>query len=333
MPVEQAEATPDAGSLESGAKALDGLLSKRETKEKVETQPEPVKTQAESDPKQAQPETDEETPSIEAANPEDKEEQQEPVIQPKTFKVKDNGQEVEVTEDEVLKSYLRVQDYTRKTQTLAEEKRKFEESVVTKERERDAQYSQHLEQLKTAVKAFMPVEPDWEARRKEATPEVLAAELLQWQQRQKQIEKIEAEQATVRQRQDADAQRGFEQYVRDEQAKLEEKLPDMKDPEKAKTLRNDLIETGKSYGYSDEDLGVVSDHRLVLILHDAAQFRKAQSKAPIIKNKIEKAIETSAPGSKTSGNKVDKTAALKDKARRTGKAEDSAAVLTAMLDT
>lgn len=46
--------------------------------------------------------------------------------EPETFVVKVNGQEQEVTLDELLHGYMRTQDYTRKTQALAEERRQMQ---------------------------------------------------------------------------------------------------------------------------------------------------------------------------------------------------------------
>jgi hypothetical protein len=51
-------------------------------------------------------------------------EQAEP--EPRKFKVKVDGQDTEVTEDELLKGYSRTQDYTRKTQKVAEERKAVE---------------------------------------------------------------------------------------------------------------------------------------------------------------------------------------------------------------
>lgn len=60
-----------------------------------------------------------EDPSGEADQPGQPEE-------PETFIVKVNGQEQEVTLDELLHGYMRNQDYTRKTQALAEERRSLQ---------------------------------------------------------------------------------------------------------------------------------------------------------------------------------------------------------------
>ena len=53
-------------------------------------------------------------------------EQKEPEEEPK-YKVKVDGEEIEVTQDELLRGYMRQRDYTQKTQRLAEQRRQFEQ--------------------------------------------------------------------------------------------------------------------------------------------------------------------------------------------------------------
>lgn len=70
---------------------------------------------AEDSPEQEeQPEQEEEEP------------QQETQEEPK-YKVKVDGQEVEVTQEELLRGYMRQSDYTRKTQQLAEQRQQIEQ--------------------------------------------------------------------------------------------------------------------------------------------------------------------------------------------------------------
>lgn len=56
----------------------------------------------------------------------EEEEHQEPEEEPK-YKVKVDGEEVEVTQEELLRGYMRQSDYTRKTQQLANERQQVEQ--------------------------------------------------------------------------------------------------------------------------------------------------------------------------------------------------------------
>ena len=70
---------------------------------------------------QDSPEQEEEQPEQEEEEP-----QQETQEEPK-YKVKVDGQEVEVTQEELLRGYMRQSDYTRKTQQLAEQRQQIEQ--------------------------------------------------------------------------------------------------------------------------------------------------------------------------------------------------------------
>lgn len=71
---------------------------------------------------------EEDSPEQEEEQPEQEEEepQQETQEEPK-YKVKVDGQEVEVTQEELLRGYMRQSDYTRKTQQLANQRQQIEQ--------------------------------------------------------------------------------------------------------------------------------------------------------------------------------------------------------------
>ena len=82
---------------------------------------------------------------------------------PESVKVKVNGEEVEVTLDELARGYSRQSDYSRKTQQLAEERKAFQAEAEAIRQER-AQYATLLgalqKQLEAAVQVDQP--PDFD---------------------------------------------------------------------------------------------------------------------------------------------------------------------------
>lgn len=325
------EMTPQDGSLDSATDALSGLLSKLEKKEPAESKPEPSKAEAAPETKLAESEPEEE---IETEQSEEPEPEPEAKTQPRTFKVKVDGKEVEVPEDELLSGYSRTRDYTLKTQALAEQKRQFEESIVKQQRERDAQWASQLEEFKKALGNIIPQKPDFEKLKRELPPEQYAAKLEEWQGHQERLEQVEKQQAEVRARQEEFAKGEYQKRLQAEQKLLVEKLPDLADPDKADSLRESLVEQAMHYGFSAQDLEQVSDHRAFLMLHDAMQWRKQQAKAPQIKNKIEKVMEPNRPGAKKepSDSRGAKYTEASTRLRQTGKLDDAANALTALLE-
>ena len=78
-----------------------------------------------------------------------------------TFRVKVDGEEVEVPLDELLKGYSRTADYTRKTQAIAEA-RKQAEAEAAMAREERQRYAQTLEALDATLRQLQPPEIDWD---------------------------------------------------------------------------------------------------------------------------------------------------------------------------
>ena len=77
-----------------------------------------------------------------------------------TFTVKVDGQEVEVTQEELVNGYSRQQDYTRKTQELSQQRKTIEQQQ-TELAQRDAIYSQLLPKMEAQLKGELANEPDW----------------------------------------------------------------------------------------------------------------------------------------------------------------------------
>ena len=81
--------------------------------------------------------------------------------QPQVFTVKVDGKEVEVTLDELQKGYSRTQDYTRKTQQIAEARKQTEAELQEVRAERE-QYAQLLGALQAQVQQAAQPNIDWD---------------------------------------------------------------------------------------------------------------------------------------------------------------------------
>jgi len=122
--------TPDAA-----AEAFEGILEG--------TQPEGAEEEPVAQAEANEPAEEEEEEAYEADEEDELEEEEQ---QEARYKILVNGQEEEVSLDEMLKGYQRQSDYTRKTQALAEE-RKQNQQLVNEYSQRLAQVSQLAEQL------------------------------------------------------------------------------------------------------------------------------------------------------------------------------------------
>ena len=98
----------------------DGEPAAGEALQEEETSSTEVEASETEDEVAAEQDAEAESESEEEAEPEEEE------AAPATYRVKVDGEEVEVTLDELQKGYSRTQDYTRKTQALAEQRKAAE---------------------------------------------------------------------------------------------------------------------------------------------------------------------------------------------------------------
>jgi hypothetical protein len=312
------------------AALLDKMVAEPEEKPKVERDPETGKFKS---TKHKEPEVEE------TAEPEEVEEEEVPEGETKEekevrlLKVKLDGMEQELPETEVTAGYLRQKDYTQKTQALAEERKRFEaeeRAAVKQERE---YYASRIDALEEAIAALTSEqEPDWEALAKTETPEEFSRKFTAWKKGTAQREAVKAEQARVRELHEHETKRERAIRLGQEQEKLEAAIPDLKDPEKGKVLREDLRAYAKSvHQFSDDDIDNIEDHRALVILNKARLYDESQKKLPLVQAKVEKAIEAMKPSGAQPKPKAKQTDLLRTKLKSGGSVEDAAALLDTLM--
>lgn len=280
----------------------------------------------EKDKKPAE-EKPEEKPEGEA-EPGEVEEEEKP--EPRLVKVKVDGQEVEVDEEELKKGYSRTSDYTRKTQALAAERLKFEQEERAAVREERQMYAARLAAL-AAVVQLPGEEPNWDQLKVELSAEDFTERFSQYRGTQQRLAKIRAEQEAVAERELADAKRDLERTIERETVLLRQAMPDMADPEKAKTKQADLIAYAKSLGFPDDDIAAVTDHRLLVLLEKGRQWDESQKRKPKIEDKIDRALEAIRPSATKSKSKIVDTVAAQERLMKTGSVDDAAVLISKML--
>ena len=77
------------------------------------------------------------------------------------------------------------------------------------------------------------------------------------------------------QQQQTQAQR--QSYLQEQAKLLAEAIPDIVHPDKGDTIKKGLIDTGVAYGFSEDEMANVVDHRYVRALNDARKWRELQA--------------------------------------------------------
>lgn len=275
-----------------------------------------------------------EAPEGEEAEPEKAEGEAEPETAEekavRLLKVKLDGMEQDVPEEEVVKGYLRQSDYTRKTQELAEQRKRFEAEEVATVRQERQYYAERLAALEDALETLAPSrEPDWAQLGKELTPEEFGVRFQAYQKGRQQKVTLEQEHARIRELQEQDMTRARAERLRREAELLEVAIPELKDPEKGKVLREDLVAYAHSIGFTDDELAGVEDHRALVILNESRLWRESQKRRPTLAAKVEKAIDGMKPSGIPAKPKSKELAQAKARLLQSGREEDAAEAMRA----
>lgn len=222
------------------------------------------------------PQDDDSAPEEDTAeSPEQEEEADEDAPPTSTRRLKIGEQEVEVTEEELEKGYLRQADYTRKTQDVAEKRKAVEAKEAALEAERE-KYSVLLTKLEAQTRLEMGEEPDWDELA-ERDPAEFAIQYASWNRAQKRLETIEAEQQKLQRVAFERKQAELQERVQQENELLLGALPEWKNPEVRKKESEALREFGLKLGFDERALLSIVDHREILLLRNAMLYEQARS--------------------------------------------------------
>lgn len=277
---------------------------------------------------QGQPEAQEaESQDYEAEAPEseESEEVQEEVQETPRYRVKAGDEELEVDLDELLKGYSRTADYTRKTQSLAEQRKAIEAEAqkVQEAKQLRDQYAQRL-QLIEQMLAQQP-EEDLTAL-KDNDPIGYAVKVAERAEREKQLAAIRQEREAVLAKQQAEHQEALKTHLKTEAERLQAAIPEFADSAKAEVLKREIRDYAKSVGFTDQELSQVYDHRAVVSLWKAAQYDKLVKSKPAAAKKVAEAPRTLKPGMGATQNTDDQSKRLRQQLKKSGKARDAAAL-------
>ena len=270
----------------------------------------------------------EDAPEEETAEEQSEEgEGQEEQDQTQTFTVKVDGKEVAVTLEELQNGYSRTQDYTRKTQQIAEVRKQVEQETQAVRAERQ-QYAQLLGALQAQLQATEP-QVDMDRLYNEDPIEwVRTKEVMR--ERQEKALAIQAEQQRLAQLSQYEQQRAMEEQLSKEKDALLAALPEWRDPKKAQAEKALVVESAKAAGFSEDDLKSVYDHRLVLLLRKAGLYDQMVSKAKGIKP-VHNGPRTAKPGAAGRVSTTTEAVRAKQRLAKTGRVDDAASAIELLL--
>jgi hypothetical protein len=316
-------------NMDQAAQALAAILPEEGQQDGGETQeslPEEEETAASSeDSLDTEDASEEESEGEQSELEEDTQEEDKPQV----FTVKVDGKEIEVTLDELQKGYSRTQDYTRKTQQVAEARKAAEAELQAVRAERE-QYAQLLGALSEQVKAAAEPQIDWDRLYREDPIEYVRQREVMRENKEKAAA-IQAEQQRLAEIAQQEQMQQFQAVKAKEAQALIEAIPSWKDPAKAKAEKAMLVEFGQKMGFTPQELGNIFDHRVVLALRKAALYDQMQAKRQGIKPVTNNGPKPAKPGAAGRVSQMSDSVRAKQRLAKTGRVEDAASAIELLL--
>jgi hypothetical protein len=202
----------------------------------------------------------------------------------------------ELTPEELKAQRLMQKDYTRKTQEVAEERKRIAELKQATEAEAQRRIDKLENDLTVTARLIQSFDAqvDWDRLEAEDPAMYLmekrkqAQRIQAWEHARHEAESLKAEQRKARRAQEAE--------------RLVQAIPDWLDADRARNDAQKLIEGASQYGLTAADIDNFDDHRLVLMLRDAIRLRELEAKKSTVTEQVQKAPVLAKPGAVNNGN-------------------------------
>jgi hypothetical protein len=230
-----------------------------------------------------------------------------------------DGEQVEVTADDLIKSYQIEATAQKRLYEAAEEKKRILAEAQQVEAERK-HYAENLNLLMQQLQQFQSgnmTEQQWQ-QLYEDDPMAYMKAKEDVRAQQEKMQALQQEQMVLAERQ-----------LQSEQAKLLERIPQWKDADVATKERNSIVTYAKRFGFTDNEIAATNDSRVVDLLRRAYLYDALQSRKPTATKKVKKApkmIKSGTPKPKVNVSDQNRKSAF-DKLNKSGRKEDAIAYL------
>ena len=270
-----------ANTTQGAADKISGLLNPQEDTQVPETKAEPTESIPEKQEVQESQSESNETPIEQTSeNTETEEETTTELETPELHRVKVSGQELEVSLDELKAGYSRDSDYRQKTHTLGMEKRDLENQKSSLSQSYDTRLSE-LNDLISTADEYVKQKQGGQDLAKLYQEDPSEASRLDFELRQ-ESSRIEGLKNKARQVQSQQ----YESYLNTQKELAATKIPEFSDPNKIDTFKLSMRNSLRDYGFNDQEIGSLADHRFLMVAKDAMSFKTQTDKRPIVSKKI-----------------------------------------------
>ena len=267
-------------NIQGAAEKISGLLNPKEDNQVPETNTEPSESTPEKQEVQESQSESNETPEQESENTETTEETPTELETPELHRVKVSGQELEVSLDELKAGYSRDSDYRQKTHTLGMEKRDLETQKNSLRQTYDNRLSELNDLISTADQFVQQKQGGQDLAKLYQEDPTEAARLdFQLRQEKQHIDSLKDKARIAQTKQ-------YESYLDAQKELAATKIPEFSDPNKADSFKLNMRNTLRDYGFNDQEIGSLADHRFLMVAKDAMSFKSQKDKRPIVSKKV-----------------------------------------------
>ena len=246
-------------------------------------------------------------------------------VEPDTYTVKVNGENVDVTLDDLRKSYSG-QKYIQDGMKQAAEQRKQAEEAFNGLNQQREQLNQLMQQVEQQGVISQPTPP---------SKELLSADPLGYIEAdatyREQMGAYQAQQQQIGQQQQAMQQQqgqAHQAHLQSQMAELQQAIPEFSDAKKAPKMKERLVKQGMAEGYTAEEIGGIVDHRAMKVLHKAMLYDQMMKGGGDVQAKLKKARPLMKAGTKKQPTTdAKKHSKQMSKLKKTGSVADAAALL------
>ena len=312
------------GSIESAAEALLQQPETEETETK-EQQEEPVELEATADEVE-EPEEEHEDESEDDITEDTDDEEDDAASESQSYTVKIDGEEKAVTLDELKQGYSG-QKFVQKGMQENAQVRKHTEEVYNALLESRQQVTDLYNQLQHNGVTRQPIKPDLAMLDTDPIGYVEAnarfeQDMMAYQNEMAQFQQVHNDQLHAQ-------NLALEAHRNQEMTRLLEIMPELKDPNKGKLIKEEILSAGNEYGYAPEEISAIIDHRAIRVLSDARKYREivaGKSKA-VEKASKHKRTQPMKAGGKKAGSSKKELRNKQSRLKKSGSIDDAVALI------
>jgi hypothetical protein len=246
------------------------------------------------------------------------------------FSVKVDGKEEQWTLDQLKQSAAGQAAINKRFQEAAEARKQIEQQAAEARKQIEQQEAALQQQQQQLLQLHQQAQNGGLQAPTPPTRELFESDPIGYMEEKLKYDEAKAQydqnmfqlQNVQKQRMQAQEQ-AHQAYLQEQAQVLTQYIPEIADPEKGEAIKNALVDTGVSYGFTAEEMQGVTDARYVRALNDARKYRElvakrksAQSKGekarPVVKAGAKKRVDSNAVTRKKAQQRLQKTGSIND---------------------